>query len=250
MIALLRAEARKIATTRSSIAIAAVAVAYGPLAVALAALAPAEQQPELGGDAILQIVRGVADLAAPAALMLGILATAGEYRHGTIVPALLAEPRRRRVVTAKLIFQATVGAAVGAAGAGLALAAGAAYLNNHGAGLGRPLVEVVVTAAAVALVGAVYGAMGAALGALVRNQTAAVTAALAWILAVEEAVPIVLRAPGLRRWLPDGAATRLLHLVDPAPEMTALWAAALILAAALVLLAVPAVARTERGDIL
>ena len=249
MITLLLAEARKTASTRSSIAIMAVAVVYGPAAVALAALAPAPQRPELDRDTILQILRGVADFAAPAALMLGILATAGEYRHGTIVPVLLAEPRRHRVLAAKLLFQATVGAAVGATGSALALAAGAAYLDSHSVELGRPLEDVVVTASGVTVVAALYGALGAGLGAVVGNQTAAVTAALAWTLALEEAVPILLRAPGLRRWLPDGATTRLLHLVDPASDMTGLWTAAGIFAAAFGLLAIPAAVRTSRRDI-
>src|SRR3954466_962443 len=36
-------------------------------------------------------------------LAIGVIAMAGEYRHGTIVPSLLAGPDRRKLVVAKMI---------------------------------------------------------------------------------------------------------------------------------------------------
>jgi ABC-2 type transport system permease protein len=249
MTALLRAEARKLVTTRSSLLLVAVGVAYGALGVAAAAFAPEAERPQIDGDTILQIVRGVADLAAPVALLLGILATAGEYRHGTIVPTLLVTPRRGRLLAAKLGFQAALGAAIGLAGSVVALVAGAAYLQSEDAVAQAAGGDIALAVVGVTVVAAVYGALGASIGTLVRNQTGAVTAGLVWLLVVEEMVPIVLRAPSLRNWLLDGAATRVLHLPDPGPGAIPFWAAGAVLAGALVALTVPAAVRAVRGDV-
>lgn len=44
--------------------------------------------------------------------ILGVLVVAGEYRQRTILPMFLAEPRRGRVVLAKLITTGALGALV------------------------------------------------------------------------------------------------------------------------------------------
>ena len=194
MTALLRAEARRLAATRSTIVMACIAASYGTLAVVMATLLAQTQRPELDRGTILQIVRGVTDLAAPVAVILGIVATAGEFRHGTIVPTLLVAPRRARLIAAKVLSQTLLGGAIGAVGSILSLAAGLAFISAHDVDLDRPLADLALTVLAVTLVVAIYGALGASLGTLVRNQTAAVTIALVWLLAVEEIVPSVLRA--------------------------------------------------------
>lgn len=106
-----------------------------------------------------------------------------------------------------------------------------------------------ITAAAVVGVGAIFGAIGAAFGAIVRNQTAAITGALVWLLAVEGALPIVLRSPGVRDWTLSGAANRLFHLADPVEGMPSAWSAAALLTVVTVSLGVIALAVTARADV-
>lgn len=99
------------------------------------------------------------------------------------------------------------------------------------------------------LVTAAYAAGAAALGLLVHNQTTVITGALVWMLAIENVVPLLLHAPWLRRWLLDGSADRLLHLVHPDPAMHSAWLALLTFVAVSAGLAVTATVRFERTDI-
>ena len=100
MNALLRAEAGKILSTRSTIVVAGFVIVYPALSL-LPAVFTAEQ-PAVDPGTLLQVLRGSTDVLALAMLLLGILAVAGEHRHGTIVPSLLASPRRGRFLAAKL----------------------------------------------------------------------------------------------------------------------------------------------------
>ena len=243
---LLRAEARKLVTTRSAVAMAAVVVAYpalGALGAAVAAEGP------VGPGDLLQVIRGGSDLVTVAALVLGILAVAGEHRHGTIVATLLVAPRRDRLVAAKLTGQALFGAGLGLAAGAVAVAAGAAFLAGEGVAVDVLSGDVLVTMAGAVLVAALYAAIGAAVGAVVRNQTAAVAGARVWVLTGENVVPVVLRNPGLKRWLPGGAADRLLHLAGGGPAGTRAWAALALLAGLAAVLTIAAVAAVRRADI-
>ncbi|HET9443970.1 MAG TPA: ABC transporter permease subunit [Acidimicrobiales bacterium] len=249
MTALVLAEARKLRRTRSLLALPLLAVAYPLVTLAAAAFAPEGERATLDAGLLLGALRGVADVARFAALMVGILAVAGEFRHGTIVPALLATPRRARLVAAKLVSQAGTGLVVALAASAVCLATAGPWLAGQGVDV-DPLsgdVALVVLGATVGVV--CYAAIGAALGWLVRNQTAAIAGALVWLLAVEEVIPIVLRRPGLRRWLPGGAATSLLRLGEPAVGAGRAWAALALLLAVTAALAAAAFVAVARADV-
>ena len=247
MTALLRAEALKLWTVRSFRLIAAAVLAYPPLALLPAV--GAGEDPVVGGDALAQLVRGGSDVLRVAVLLLGIALVTAEHRHGTIVPTMLAVPRRARLVAAKLLAAAAVGAGLGLAVAAVAVATGLAFLASRGVGVEVQAADGLLTAGTVALVGATYAVVGAALGAVVRNQVVAVAGALGWVLAVEGVVPIVLRRPGFRHWLPGGAGDRLLHLVDPVAGTPAAWQALAVLTAVGAALVAAAVAVTRRADV-
>lgn len=221
MNALLRAEARKVVTTRPTLVVAGLVIVYPALSLLPAVLAA--QKPAVDEGTILDVLRGGAGVLTLAALLLGILAVAGEYRHGTIVPTLLSSPRRRRFVAAKLGSQAGLGAVLALAVFAVGLMVGTTYLATRDVSVDLLSSDVLLTVCAVALVVMLYGVIGAAAGAVVRNQTAAVAGALIWVFAVENAIPLVLRNPELKRWLPGGLADRLLHVADPIAGMGNPW---------------------------
>jgi ABC-2 type transport system permease protein len=138
-----------------------------------------------------------------------------------------------------------LGLAVGAVG----LIAGRSYLSGRDVPVDVLSGDVAATVGAVVVVATLYATIGAAVGAIVRNQTAAVAGALIWVLTVENAVPVVLRDPGLERWMPGGAADRLLHLADPPVGAGNPWIAVAMLAAVAAGLAVGAVISTRSSDI-
>ncbi len=247
MTALIRAEARKSLTTRSAVLIAGVAAVYPAVALLPALFSP--EPPDVDAASLLQLLRGVADVIAIAALLLGILAMAGEFRHNTIVPTLLATPRRSRLVTAKLSFQALFAVGLAATAMVVAIVAGGAYLSNQGVSFDGAAGDVLLTAGAVVLVTVLYAAMGAALGGIVRNQTALVGGSLLWVFVVENALPVVLRKPGLDRWMPSGAADRLLAAADSSGAAGDAWAGLAVLVAVTAVLAVAALVVMKSSDI-
>ncbi len=247
MNALLRAEARKILTTRSTVLVSGFVLLYPVLALLPALFAP--RQPAVDESSILDVVRGGAGVLTLAVLVLGILAVAGEHRHGTIVPTLLVSPRRGRFVAAKLGSQAALGAILALAVSAIGLITGTVYLGSRDVSVDLLSADVLLTVSAVALVVTLYAVSGAAVGALVKNQTAAVAGALVWVLTVENAVPLVLRDPELKRWMPGGLGDRLLHAADPVAGAGNAWLALAMLTGVAALLAGAAFVRTKTADL-
>ena len=247
MNALLRAEARKMLSTRSTLVVAGFVILYPVLSLLPAVLA--EQEPVVDDGTILNILRGGAGVLTLAALMLGIVAVAGEHRHGTIVPTLLASPRRGRFLAAKLGSQAGLGVVLALAVSAVGLVVGTAYLATRDVSVDLLSSDVLLTVAATTMVVTLYAVIGTAVGALVRNQTAAVAGALIWVLAVENAIPLVLHDPGLKRWLPGGLSDRLLQVADPATATGSAWLALAMFAGVAVALSGAALAATKTADV-
>lgn len=246
MLPLLHAEVRKIVTTRSILLLAAGVAVYPVLAVVAAATAPGAT---VAPDTLLMIVRSGADVARVAVLLIGIVAVAGEYRHGTIVPTLLATPRRPAVVLAKIVVLAASGLVVAAVVSAVGIVAGRAYVVSDSAVAGVGPSDVALGVAGAALVVSAYGAIGAGVGWIVRNQAAALSGALIWVLLLEGVLPVVLRAPSLRDWLPGGAAGRLLLLGQEGQRFATVAGAGALLGAITFGLAGLALARTVATDI-
>jgi ABC-2 type transport system permease protein len=180
-----------------------------------------------------------AGIAATFLLILGIVGTTGEYRHGTITSTLLAAPDRRRLVAAKAIAYLTTGALLGLAAMLATFAMGAIWLSVRDAPLGlvEP-VDYLTLAAQGMLSAAISGAVGVAIGAILRNQVAAVVGILIWLFVVE---PLIGLIPGNVAAFTIGGAQAGLEgapafgdALDPVPAglVFAAWALVLGLAGA------------------
>jgi len=230
MTRLVKAELLKLRTTRTARVLLALTAAGTAALVALVLLlAGRPGQPTLGADALRQLVLVPARPLTLAALVLGILAMAGELRHGTATWTFLATPVRGRVVAAKLAAAALAGLAMALVAAAAVVAVGLPWLRAKGievavadAGLGA---RVAGLAVAVAL----HAVLGVGLAALLRNQVAAVVAGLLWwSQGVERILAGLLHQPGLERWLPFGAASAL---TAPGDGTLPMWAGGLLFAA-------------------
>ena len=213
MNALVSAELLKLRTTRALWVAVGLVLTLSVLLVAfVSSVAGKDGQPELVSDATFLLAP--ARLAGGVVFLISLLATAGEFRHRTIVTTHLAEPRLARVLAAKLLACGSVGLVLGVALELTMGVAGAVALRQHD-------VAVVISgdsiAAALAVSGvlALHALLGVALGALVRNTTAAVTIAFVWVFVVEGVAPVVLRRPDLTDLLPAGAIDAALSAGSP-----------------------------------
>ena len=103
MSALLRAELLKLRTTRTFIALTAVAVATSVLLIVLVSVLtePSEE------DVLVDVF--TADTSSLFILLLAVIGISGEWRHRTITSSLLAAPDRLRFLAAKTVAFAAAG---------------------------------------------------------------------------------------------------------------------------------------------
>ncbi len=210
MTRLVRAELAKLRTVRLFYGVAAAMAAFGVLTV-VANVTSAGQQgsPPLSADDLPALVGAPATLLSGAALLLGILGIAGEFRHHTITQTFLATPDRGRVVAAKLAAYALAGIAVAALTLAVTTAVALPWMNAKGLSVSVLDGEVGHALAGTLLVAGLCGLVGVGVGALVRNQVAALVGVLVWVVVVEGLVLSLLNVPGLGKWLPSAAAAAL-----------------------------------------
>jgi ABC-type transport system involved in multi-copper enzyme maturation permease subunit len=234
MITLVRIELLKLRTTPALWATLAVTLGLTVTSVFSSILLAGQPgSAPLGSHENASKVLAVGALTSSVMLVLGILMASGEDRHRTHLSTYLAEPRRSRVLLAKLAAAGGIGALGGAGTFGLTLAVALPLYAARGVH-GLP-VHIAALWAGTTLITACYGLLGVALGALTRNTVAAVLGGLTWMVVIEVAIlrPLL---PGLARWLPTGAGVALTTagqashgLLPPAAAALVLvgWAAAI-----------------------
>ncbi|HLM63572.1 MAG TPA: hypothetical protein VK306_04670 [Acidimicrobiales bacterium] len=136
-------------------------------------------------------------------LVVGIIISAGEYRHGTAADTFLTTPRRHRVVTAKLAVSALIGLTAGLLIAAVSLGVAVCLYPVKEATFPLGDRDVWLTLAGVPVYTSLFAVLGVGVGSLARNQTLAVGSALAWFAVVEHT--LVNLASDIGKWLPAAA---------------------------------------------
>jgi ABC-2 type transport system permease protein len=248
MIRLIRAEFTKLATTRLLYGMAAAMAAFAVLIVAANA-AGVDGAPPLSAYSLPVLVAAPVTLLSGAALLLGILGMAGEFRHQTVTQTFLVTPDRGRVVAAKLVAYPLAGITLTLSILAFTAAVAAGWLAATG--ITPSLPEPVAYALGHVLLGAVLAAglcalVGVGVAALVRNQVAALVGVAVWVLLVEGLLMSLLHAPSLGKWLPSAAAAAL---TNPGGAGLSRLAGALLLAGYALALALVGTRLVVRRDI-
>jgi ABC-2 type transport system permease protein len=250
MIRLVRAELTKLATTRLIYGLAAAMAAFAALTVVGNVIIAGEQGDPLSAYSLPGLVAAPVTLLSGAALLLGILGMAGEFRHQTVTQTFLVTPDRGRVVAAKLVAYPLAGIALTLTILAFTAAVAAGWLAAKG--ITPSLAGAVWVALGQVLLGAVLaaglcGLVGVGLAALVRNQVAALVGVAVWALVVEGLLMSLLNAPSSwAKWLPSAAAGAL---TNPGGGHLSRLAGALLLAAYALALAAAGTRLVVRRDI-
>jgi ABC-type transport system involved in multi-copper enzyme maturation permease subunit len=139
--------------------------------------------------------------------VLGVTTSSGEFRHRTATLTYLAEPRRSRVLAAKAIAAAAVGALFGAVGIALTTGVSLAFVAGHGYSVSLGGATIARYALGAVVGSALIAALGVALGSLIRAQLGVVVAILLWGFFAESTLSTQINAIG--PYLPFTAATTL-----------------------------------------
>jgi ABC-2 type transport system permease protein len=242
---MLNSEFRKITSLRGPWLL----LAAGPLIVVAGVTGLVESGGNVHDPAAQRQALAHVGLAAVVTLIFGIIAVAGEYRHGSITDTFLSFPDRRRIIAAKLAVYGLIGAAAGLVSAAVAVAVTAAWWSAKGGTFRLSASQTWLTLGGGLAACFAFAVIGVGLGALVRNLAGAVALALAWI-ALAEGIVGQLIGSGLARWLPFYASealdrTNLAGTTRLLPQ----WAGGLVLLGYAAAFAVAAVVTTLRRDV-
>jgi ABC-2 type transport system permease protein len=223
---LVAAEWLKLRTTRLLYGSVPAALALSFAAVAGAVLS-ADGAAELESTGGIRDALSVTGAGAILVLVVGILISAGEYRHGTAADTFLTTPRRNRVVAAKLTVGAGLGLAVGVITSLASLGIAGLLYSVEGATFPLGDGEVWLILGGALVYTTLFAILGVALGVLIRNQVLAIASALAWLAVIEHTLVTII--PDVGRWLPVAAGqaivrTNLDDLLSPLAGVAVLTA--------------------------
>jgi ABC-2 type transport system permease protein len=242
---MIRSEFRKITSIRSPWLL----LAAGPLIVVAGVTGLIQSGGNVHDPGVQRQALAHAGLAALLTLIFGIVAVAGEYRHGSITDTYLSCPDRRRVITAKLAVYGLVGAAAGLVSSAVALAVTAVWWAAKGGSLQLSGTDTWLTLGGGLAACFAFAIIGVGLGALIRNLAGAVAVALAWIALIEGIVG-QLAGSGLARWLPFYASEALDRTnIGATTRLLPQWAGGLVLLGYAAVFAGAAVVTTLRRDV-
>jgi len=232
VIALLRSEFRKVATIKlwwgmllGSMAVAALSV------IAQIATNGLRNNPAapLSNPVTQRSVLSSAVSGYIFSVVVGIILITTEYRHFTSRPTFLIEPRRARVIAAKLVVAAGVGLLYGIACVAVAVAVTVPWLSAKGiaiAWVANGLIVVMVGALGAV---AIFAVVGVGVGVLFRNQISAVITTLAYLFVVEPLIAVIPVIKEGYRYLPGAAANALTGVARNQALLLPNWQGGLLL---------------------
>lgn len=228
MINLIRAEFKKISSTRMTFVLLASSIALTVTYVVMYALlagydnGTGQTLPPLTVEMSVRMVYSSLGSAYVIVLIFGIVGFTSETRHKTLNFTYLAVPHRGRVIFAKFVTHAVWGAifAISNLAIGLPLAM---WLVNSRPHFVIPNQDIINVSIGTVVAFMLYSILGIALGALIRNQIAAIVISLVWVMLVEAIFIAIL--PSVGKWMPAGAASSMLQAraldgakyLDPVP---------------------------------
>ncbi|TFD69352.1 ABC transporter permease [Cryobacterium sp. Hb1] len=165
-------------------------------------------------------------------VLLGTLATTGEFRHQTLTPTFLATPRRGLVLGAKTVTLILVGAGFGVVALAASVGLGGGVLSAFGvdALLFDSETWLLVTRTLLAM--GLWAAIGVGLGVLVPNQVASIVTVLAFTQFVEPLLRLAASflevTAKIGNFLPGAASDALvgssfLNLANPSASLPLDW---------------------------
>ena len=211
MIALIRSELLKLRTTRTALALIVGMVALIVLFTLLSGLVTDDAFLLDRNNQFQVLANG--SIASAFAAVLGVLSLTTEVRHGTVRSTFLAEPRRTRVLAAKLVAITAFSLVLGVVGIGLSYAIGKICLDARGMPWLLTGSDVVLLLAGAVTSAVLWGAFALAIGAIVRNQVGAIVGLLIWTLLVESILFALV--PSVGRYLPGQASNVLTEIGTP-----------------------------------
>jgi ABC-type transport system involved in multi-copper enzyme maturation permease subunit len=250
--ALVKAELRKLFSTRLWLWMLLGALAFAALATVFTIIgdgATGSRNPALATDAGLHNLLAAAGAGSVLAIVLGAIGMTAEYRHMTATPTFLASPHRGRVVVAKMVTYLLVGAGYGLACVALVLAIALPWLPARGIHVSLGSDGNLAVLAAVVAVIAIYALVGVGVGALIRNQIAAVVGTLVYLFVLEGLISAIPHVRDYYRYFPGGAASALTQATNANSTLLHPWQGGLVLAGYAVLFALLGTVLSVRRDI-
>jgi ABC-2 type transport system permease protein len=256
----LRAEFLKLRTTRLVAGMTGLAVALTALIAVLEAITAGTGKgmaiPSLATAGGLRDNLASTGFALLVAALLGVVSASGEFRLKTATDTYLDQPGRGRVLVAKAVSAAAAGAVLGIAAAAAATGTALGFAASRGYPLALSDPAIARYAGGTVIGSALLAAAGVGVGSLIRHQTGAIIAVVAWGLVVELVVGATVTTVG--GFLPYTAAAMLAGDTNGGgmPQIprgvTALPypAAIIVLAAIAALLAALAARTTVRRDVM
>lgn len=261
----IKAEIRKLFTTRLWWLLALVLVAYlvfiGAVMAFSFTVAPESVDGGGGMPEGEELARVIYSLTSPIGyvfpLIVGSLLFTGEFRHKTITASLLAQPNRSVLMGAKLVAAAVVGVIYGIVGTASTVAGSAPILAWRGDGTFLTANSVLVLLGMSVLVMTIWAVLGTAIGSVLTNQVAAIIVILAFTQFIEPIARVALGAwdatSEVAKFMPGAAADAMLGASffagNAATDLLSRGAGAAVLLAYVLLFAVIGRFVTLRRDV-